>query len=65
MLKVVKIKDTNYVVYKALKGFEMTNEDNYNAYMMNANQITKFHTFGSLESVLDYIQKYFKGVVIE
>lgn len=65
MLKVVKIKDTKYVIYKALKGFEMTNEDNYNAYMMNANQITKFHTFDSLESVLDYIQKYFKGVIVE
>lgn len=61
-LKTMTIKGENYVIYKVFKGFEMTNENNFNAFIMNANEITKFHTFKTLEDVIDYIKKYFKGV---
>lgn len=57
--KQITINNEIYHIYKALKGYEMTNHDNFNAYIMNANQISKFHTFDSLESVVEYCKKYF------
>lgn len=64
-LKTIVIKGENYVIYESFNGFEMTNENNFNAFIMNANEITEFkksNGFTTLESVVNYIKKYFKGV---
>lgn len=64
-LKTIVIKGENYVIYDSFNGFAMTNENNFNAYIMNANEITEFkksNGFETLDDVVNYIKKYCKGV---
>jgi hypothetical protein len=63
-IKKLKIKGEIYVIYPVYHYFEMTNEPNYNAYIQNANEISKFRTFKNINDVVEYCKKYMNATEI-
>lgn len=60
-LKDAMTKDDN-VVYKEGSVWKLTNRENYNARVQNANQITKFEGMTTRKEVEAYITKYMGGL---
>lgn len=51
-----------YVLHKVLEHYEMTEEENFNAVIINANKILKFKKsegFETPDDCLEYVDKYF------
>ena len=47
------------VIYKDLAGYKVTDLDNYNARIMDANKVTDCSDFETPEQIIDYFCKYF------
>lgn len=48
-----------YVIYKTFSGYCLTNIDNYNAAICDANKVTKLYDFASPDEIIEYYNKYF------
>lgn len=49
------------VIYKRLGKFYITNEENYNARIQNANAIHHMQDFTSADEIIEYLCKYCGG----
>ena len=46
------------VIYKDFSGYKVTDLDNYNARIMDANKVTDLSGFETPEQIIDYYCKY-------
>lgn len=56
--KTLKKDNTIYYIYKENGQYRMTTKQNFNAYIMDLNKVTKFDGFTSANQIIDYMQKY-------
>lgn len=47
------------IIYKTLKGYAVTNEQNYNAKIRNAREVHDCSDFSSADEIIEYYCKYF------
>ena len=47
------------VIFKTLKGYATTSEENYNSRIRNERKVTDCSAFGSTTEIIDYYCKYF------
>ena len=56
--KTIKKGNTIYYIYKENGVYKLTTKQNFDAYVMDANKITKFDGFTSANQIIDYMKKY-------
>lgn len=49
-----------HVIYKALGGYKVTTEENYNSGIQNARKIHDMKGFESVEEIIEYLVKWCK-----
>lgn len=59
--KVESLDDgAQYVLYKDLGGFKMTDKANYDSRISNAHKVMDFKEFDNIDEILDYAEKYLR-----
>ena len=59
--KVESLDDgAQYVLYKDLGGFKMTDKANYDSRISNARKVMDFKEFDNIDEILDYAEKYLR-----
>lgn len=56
--KTLKKDNTIYYIYKDAGVYKLTTKQNFDAYIMDLNKVTKFDGFTSANQIIDYMQKY-------